>query len=347
MDAADWIGRFRGGELDASGVGELLLWLTDGSVPARDKAGALVAWAGRGETVGEIAALALALRERAVPVPLGEVGCGSLVDLCGTGGDGRRTFNVSTCASFVVAGAGVLVAKHGNRGATSKSGGFDVLEAMGFRIDAGPEIAAACLRETGLCFLFAPRYHPAFKEIAPARKLAAEWGSRTIFNLLGPLLNPARPGAQIVGVPDLSLPPKYAAVLGRMGLGRAMVACGRTETGAPMDEFSTIGVTEVAEWRDGRVETFRLDPAALGFSPCGSSVFSVEDAVGSAGAIRAILRGEESGPRRDLVILNAAAALRVVGRGEGWEGSLARAREVIDSGAAWRKLEQVRAFLQG
>lgn len=348
MGAAKWIGRLRAGELDATGIGEFLAWLTEAAVPASEKADALTAWAARGETVGEIAALALALRDRAVPLPVDRAaGDGPLVDLCGTGGDGRQTFNVSTCASFVVAAAGARVVKHGNRGASSRSGGFDVLEALGFRIDAGPEIAAACLSEAGLCFLFAPRYHPAFKEIAPARKLAGERGSRTIFNLLGPLLNPARPEVQVVGVPDLALPPKYAAVLGRVGLRRAIAACGRTETGAPMDEFSTVGVTEVAEWHDGRVKTSRLDPLALGFAPGDSSVFSVADPGESAETILAILQCRDVGPRRDMVALNAAAALRVAGFGEDWPALLALARETIDSGAAWRKMEEVRAILLG
>lgn len=346
MDAAEWIGRLRAGELDVAGIGELLSWLVDGGVSAAAKADALVAWAGRGETVEEMAALAMALRERAVPVRVVDgAGFGSLVDLCGTGGDGRKTFNVSTCASFVVAASGVRVAKHGNRGATSRSGGFDVLETLGFRIDAGPEVAAGCLEATGLCFLFAPLYHPAFKGIASARKLAGERGSRTVFNLLGPLLNPARPDAQVVGVPDLALPAKYAAVLGRMGLRRAIVACGRTEAGAPMDEFSTIGPTEVAEWRDGRVDTFWMDPAALGFAPCDAGSFVVGDASESAVAIRGILRGDDRGSRRDIVALNAAAALRVAGLSEDWTVVLSMAREAIDSGAAWRKMEQVRAFL--
>lgn len=346
MDAADWIGRLRAGELDVAGIGGLISWLIDGAVRADEKADALVAWAARGETVDEMAALALALRDMAVPVPTADGSRGGvLVDLCGTGGDGRRTFNVSTCASFVVAAAGVMVAKHGNRGATSKSGGFDVLEALGFRIDAGPELAAACLEATGLCFLFAPLYHPAFKEIGPARRLAAERGSRTVFNLLGPMLNPARPEAQVVGVPELGLPPRYAAVLGRMGLRRAIVACGRTETGDPMDEFSTIGATEISEWRDGRVDEFRLNPMGLGFATCDSGAFVVGNVGESAGVIRGILRGEDRGPRRDIVALNAAAALRAAGLGDDWGAVLSMAREAIDNGAAWRKMEQVRAFL--
>ncbi|HPA20109.1 MAG TPA: anthranilate phosphoribosyltransferase [Verrucomicrobiae bacterium] len=347
METGEWVGRLRTGELDVAEVGGFLTWLLDGAVSAGSKADALMAWAARGETIEEMAALALALREMAVPVPaVADSAGGPLVDLCGTGGDGRQTFNVSTCASFVVAGSGIRVAKHGNRGATSKSGGFDVLEVMGFRIDAGPDVAAACLAETGMCFLFAPLYHPAFKQLAPVRKLAAERQSRTIFNFLGPLLNPARPQAQVVGVPDLALPPKYAAVLGRMGLRRAVAACGRTETGAPMDEFSTIGLTDAAEWMEGRVETFQMDPVTLGFSPCDSAVFSVADAAGSAEVIRAILCGEERGPSREIVELNAAAAMRVAGRGEDWAMLLGMAREAIDSRAAWRKLEQVRAFLR-
>ncbi|MCC6353493.1 MAG: anthranilate phosphoribosyltransferase [Verrucomicrobiae bacterium] len=344
MDSGEWIGRLRAGELDAGGIGSFLAWLVDGGVPAEAKADALVAWAARGETVGEMAALGLALRERAVPLRV--TGRGPLLDLCGTGGDGRGTFNISTCASFVVAAAGVSVAKHGNRGATSKSGGFDVLEAMGFRIDAGPELAGACLEATGVCFLFAPLYHPAFKEIVPARRRAAEMGSRTVFNLLGPLLNPARPEAQVVGVPDLGLPPKYAAVLGMMGLRRAIAACGRTESGSPMDELSTIGPTEVSEWREGRVDAFRLDPTSLGFAACDAAAFVVGSAGESAAAIRGILGGEDRGPRRDIVTLNAAAGLRVAGRGDDWNEVLSLAREAIDSGAAWRKMEQVRAFLQ-
>lgn len=347
MEAADWVARLRETEVGAGEIGSLLSWLLDSSLDPEAKADVLMAWADRGETAEEMASMALALRDRAIPVPVYDRSiAGPLVDLCGTGGDGRETFNISTCASFVVAAAGVRVAKHGNRAATSKSGGFDVLEALGFRIDAEPEVAGACLAKTGMCLLFAPHYHPVFKQLAPVRKLAAARGSRTVFNLLGPLLNPARPDAQFVGVPDPALPPKYAAILGKMGLRRALVACGRTESGAPMDEFSISGMTDAAEWKDGELAIFTLDPVDLGFAKCADAEVSVAGAGESARIIQAILCGEDRGPRRWIIELNAAATLRVAGCSDRWPEVLAFARGAIDSGAAWRKLEEVRSFLQ-
>lgn len=345
MDGKHWIERVRAGELAECDTHQALEWLLDAGVAVPEKADLLAVWAARGESAGEIAALAGALRERSVRVPADATPAGGvLVDLCGTGGDGRCTFNVSTCASFVVAGAGVAVAKHGTRGATSKSGGMDAIEALGLRIDAGPEAAAACLKATGLCFLFAPLYHPAFKALAPVRKLAAERGSRTIFNLLGPLLNPARPTAQVVGVPDPALAEKYAAVMGRLGLRRGLVACGRTETGAPMDEMSTVGPTDVAEWRDGCVHRSRLEPSDAGFSGGGAAEFTVASARESAAIIAGILENRDRSARRDIVLLNAAAALRVAGLAEGWKDAVGLAREALESGAAQGKLAAVRGF---
>lgn len=348
MEAADWMERLRAGEMGRSEVGALLAWLLDPSVSAEAKADVLIGWAGRGETADEMATMAVALRDMAIPLPVHKgTGEAPLVDLCGTGGDGRGTFNISTCASFVVAAAGVRVAKHGNRAATSKSGGFDVLEAMGFRIDAEPAVASDCLARTGMCLLFAPHYHPVFKALMPVRKLAAARQSRTIFNLLGPLLNPARPEAQLVGVPNLELPAKYASILGKMGLRRAIAACGRTRSGGTMDEFSVSGITDAAEWKDGQLLTFSLDPAALGFAGSEDAQVSVAGATESARVIQAILCGDDNGPRRWIIELNAAATLRAAGRGDDWAEVLALAREAIDGGAAWQKLEEVRSCLAG
>jgi anthranilate phosphoribosyltransferase len=327
--------------------------LIDADVTAEAKADFLTALARKGETVEEIAAFARELRERAVTPPLGAE-MREILDVCGTGGDRLNTFNISTSVALVVAAAGVTVAKHGNRAITSQAGSADVLEALGIRIDLPPEEAARSLRERHFAFFFAPHYHPAFQHIGPARKLCAGRGQRTIFNFLGPLLNPARPTAQLVGVPHPHLCEPLARVLQTLGVRRGLVVSGKVTgkgndaQGAAealyLDEFSTLGENTVAEFYQERgfttsvigTEPFSLQPATL-------EDLRGHDARTNAEIVRRILQGTERGPKRDAVLLNAAAALLVAGKSrsvqEGWE----LAAVVIDSGRAQAKLKELAA----
>lgn len=313
--------------------------LTTEAVPVEQKAAFLAALAKKGESPDEIAAFAGELRERAIQPPLdAETRARELLDVCGTGGDHLGTFNISTTVAIVCAAAGVTVAKHGNRAITSKSGSADVLEALGIKIDLAPAEAARSLREHGFAFFFAPIYHPAFKHIAPARKLCAERGQRTIFNILGPLLNPARPTAQLMGVPRRELCEPIAHVLQSLGLRRGMVVCGTVGT-AQLDELSTLGTNTIAEFYQERgFANSTLDPRQFPLQPATIADLAGGDREGNAEIIRQIISGQERGPKRDAVLLNAGAALFVAGRvrsiGEGWE----LAAELIDGSMAVAKL---------
>ena len=312
--------------------------LVNESVSVALKADFLTALALKGETTDEIAAFARELREKSICPPYR----GESVDVCGTGGDHLRTFNISTTVAFIVAAAGIPVAKHGNRAITSQAGSADVLEALGIRIDLSPEQAAQSLREEHFAFFFAPKYHPAFKHIGPARKLCAERGQRTIFNFLGPLLNPARPTAQLIGVPKPGLCEPIARVLQSLGIRRGMVVSGCVGGDCFLDELSTLGDTTIAEFYQDR-----------GFS---TSVFSHSRANGTLGdlgggdtaanaeIIRRILRREDTGPKREAVLLNAGAALLVAGRAKSISQGSDLAAELIDSGAAMRKLEGLKKY---
>jgi anthranilate phosphoribosyltransferase len=316
-------------------------------VPAATKAEFLTHLALKGETTGEIAAFARELRARSVqPVLDGETRAGEILDVVGTGGDRLSTFNISTTVALVAAAAGVRVAKHGNRASTSPVGSADVMEALGIPFDQGPEEAARSLREHGFAFFFAPKYHPAFKHIIPARKLCAQRGQSTIFNFLGPLLNPAQPTTALIGVPRPDLCEPLARVLQALGMRRAMVVCGAVpgDNGAVhhLDELSPLGSTTIAEFYQERAltssalapESFPLQPAMLADLRGGGREVN-------AAIIRRILHGEERGPKRDAVLLNAAAALFVADRtrtmAEGWE----LAAETIDSGKARAKLAEL------
>ncbi len=289
--------------------------------------GFLVALRMKGETVEEIAGCARSMRRNAVRVPLQQDG--PLVDTCGTGGDRSGTFNISTTVAFVVAGAGLPVAKHGNRSVSSKCGSADVLEALGANIQLGPEQVARCIEEVGIGFLFAPNFHPAMRyAIGPRREL----GVRTVFNILGPLTNPAFATHQVLGVYDPALTEVMARVLAEMGSRAAFVVHGADG----LDELSTTGVNRVSHLRDGRVETFELDPTELGFSRVSLEALRGGDVQENAAICRRILAGEERGPQRDVVLLNAAAALAAE-TGD-LRAGLERARESLDSGAALQKL---------
>jgi anthranilate phosphoribosyltransferase len=317
--------------------------LTDEKIPAAGKAAFLAALAQKGETPGEIAAFARALRDKSISPPLdAETRAREILDVVGTGGDRLGTFNISTAAAIICAAAGVTVAKHGNRAVTSQAGSADVLGALGVRIDLTPAEAARSLRERHFAFFFAPDYHPAFKHIAPARKLCAEHGQRTIFNFLGPLLNPARPSAMLVGVPRPELCEPIARVLQSLGVRRAMVVCGAVPAKGCLDELSTLGPNTVVEFYQERgfaasvlsPDQFPLHRAALADLIGG-------DRNANAEIVRRILRGEERGPKRDVVLLNAAAALFVAGKTKSLVAGWDLAAAMIDDGRANAKLTEL------
>jgi anthranilate phosphoribosyltransferase len=326
------------GNLSPAEVGTAVAALLDETVVDNAKAEFLTALAQKGETAEEIAAFAQELRARAVDPQIDAANFGGvLLDIVGTGADMAHTFNISSCTMFVAAAAGIAVAKHGNRAITSKCGSADVLAALGARIELPPELARRCLEEAGVTFFFAPTYHPAFKAIAPVRKKLAERKQRTVFNILGPLVNPARPTHQLVGVFDHSLVPRYAEVLRLLRLKHAFVV-----HGDGLDEFSTMGVNTVAELWDGRIELtkrdYRVPNSELRLMPVQLYELAGDDAATNANIFREVLSGKHRGPRRDIVLLNTAAALVVAGKadnfGRGWE----MAAELIDSGAAAEKL---------
>jgi len=326
--------------------------LTDEKIPAAVKAGFLAALAQKGETPDEIAAFARALRDKSIPPPLdAETRAREILDVVGTGGDRLGTFNISTTAAILCAAAGVTVAKHGNRAVTSQAGSADVLEALGVRIDLSPPEAARSLREHHFAFFFAPAYHPAFKHVALARKLCAERGQRTIFNFLGPLLNPARPSAMLVGVPRPEWCEPLARVLQSLGVRRAMVVCGevsdfsggRKAAGENfLDELSTLGPNTIAEFYQERgFATSVLSPGQFPLPPATLADLLGGDRKANAEIVRHLLRGDERGPQRDAVLLNAAAALFVAGKTKSLAEGRECAAETIDSGKAGAKLAEL------
>lgn len=287
----------------------------------------------KGETVEEIAGFARSMRRNARRVPLHANG--PVVDTCGTGGDRSGTFNISTAVAFVVAGTGRRVAKHGNRAVSSRSGSADVLEALGVNIVMSPEQVGRCIEEVGIGFLFAPTFHPAMKyAIGPRREL----GVRTVFNILGPLTNPAFATHQLLGVYDPALAEMMARVLAHLGVRAAFVVHGADG----LDELSTTGVNRVVHLRDGQITTFDLAPEDVGLPRARLDDLRGGDAKENAAIIRRILAGEERGPRRDVVLFNAAAALAAE-HGD-LRAGLEEARASIDSGAALAKLEALVAF---
>jgi anthranilate phosphoribosyltransferase len=304
----------------------------------------LVALHMKGEMVEEIVGFAEAIRAAAVPLALHENSAvdvsdterDALVDTCGTGGDASGTFNISTATAFVAAGAGVRVAKHGNRSLTSKCGSADVMEALGVNINLSPERLAACLRDVGIAFLFAPAMHSAMKHVQAARK---ELRIRTVFNLLGPLTNPAHASAQVVGVYSADLVEKLAEALSMLGLRRVLVVHGSDG----LDEITITGPTRIAEVREGNVRTYEVTPEEFGMKPASLDEILGGDAAANAVIIRQILGGEKS-PRRDVVLLNAAAALVAAGKADHLAGALPLAVQSIDSGGAGAKLEALVRF---
>ena len=287
----------------------------------------------RGETVEEMSGMVAAMLAASERVVLPPKLAGAVVDTCGTGGDRSGTINVSTIAALVVAGAGVPVCKHGGRAASSQAGSADVLEALGVVIDLGPEGVARCVTEAGIGFCFAPRYHPAMRHAIPIRR---ELGVPTAFNFLGPLANPARVRRQVVGVGDPAMAPRMAGVLVAGGATRVMVVHGA----GGLDELSTTGPSAVHSYRDGVMEESRVDPATLGLSPATVEDLRGGDATTNAALARAVLAGE-TGPQRDIVLLNAAAGLMVGGRCDDLQAGLDLAATAIDDGRAAACLERL------
>jgi anthranilate phosphoribosyltransferase len=296
--------------------------------------GLLVGLAAKGTTVEELVGAALVMRDKAVGIACDPDGV--ILDTCGTGGDVRGTFNISTAAALIAAAAGVRVVKHGNRSASSRSGSADVLEQLGVRIDADPRQLAGCLKEANICFAFARLHHPAMKFVAAAR---SSLGIPTIFNLLGPLTNPARARHQLLGVFAPELTERLAAVLRELESERAWVVHG--EDG--LDELSTLGLTRISELAGNQIRTWTLDAAELGLPRARLANLQVNSAAESARMIRDILEGVK-GPARDIAVLNAAGALVVAGHGADLKSALGRVNVAIDDGSALRGLEMLVRF---
>src|SRR5712691_1337888 len=304
--------------------------MLEGGAPVAQIAALLVALRIKGETPDEIAGAAQAMRARAQKVV---VGLERLIDTCGTGGDSSGTFNISTTAAFVAAAGGARVAKHGNRAVSSKCGSADVLTALGVEVELPPEAVAACIDECGIGFLFAPRHHAAMRHVAPVRK---DLELRTLFNLLGPLANPAGARRQLLGVYSAQLVPVLARTLAELGCDRAFVVHGA----GGLDEISTSGATLVCEVRNGTVRQFELLPEDVGVQRAPPEGLRGGDAAENAAMLRGVLRGED-GARRQSVMLNAGAALAAAGVCEGIAEGVSLAAKAIDSGAALDRLERL------
>jgi anthranilate phosphoribosyltransferase len=316
------IDRLAGGDdLAADEAARVLHEVMEGNASETQAAAFLIALRSKGETVHEIAGLARAMRALALPVEAGA----DLVDTAGTGG-GRPTFNISTTAAFVAAGAGCRVAKHGNRSATSQCGSADVLEALGGRIDLEPEAVASCIDALGFGFMFAPKHHSAMRHVVPVRK---ELGVRTIFNFLGPLTNPAGARRQVIGVSDPAKLETIAAALAELGTERALVV----SSSDGLDEFSVSGATRVVELKDGQLATYDVSPEQVGIERARDGAVGAGTPDENAAVLRAVLEGRP-GTERSLAVLNAGAAIYVAGRADSLGEGVLRAEDAIASGAA-------------
>ena len=304
--------------------------IMEGAASPAQIAAFLVALRMKGETITEVTEFARVMREHVVPVrPTRR----PLVDTCGTGGDGLNTFNISTTAAFVAAGAGAAVAKHGNRSVSSKCGSADVLEALGIKVQQSPEEVARYVDEVGIGFMFAPAYHPAIKHAGPVRR---ELAMRTVFNALGPLTNPAGAEAQVIGVYAPALTEMHAAALANLGCKRAFVVHGLDG----MDEISTLGATRITELRDGESRTYGLTPEEVGLRRARPEELAGGTPEENAELLVAILNGREGAPR-EIVLLNAAAAIAAAGLADTLSDGIALAREAVDSGRALRTLREL------
>ncbi len=308
----------------------LLDVIFEGGVAEVQIAAFLAAMRVKKAAVSEIAGLATSLRKHAVPV---NVSVSPLIDTCGTGGAAMKTFNISTAAAFVAAGAGAYVAKHGNRGITSACGSADVLTALGVNVAPGPERVAECIEQAHIGFMFAPKFHPAMKHVQPVRQ---SLDFRTAFNILGPLANPARVPAQVMGVSDAALMPRIAETLKQLGLQRAMVVHSNG-----LDEISTMGPTRILHLKDGLIREEKLDPTEYGIRLADFGELAGGDAVANAAIVRAVLSGQEHGAKKDIVLLNAAAAIIVAGLAKDFVEGIEKADQAIASGKAMDCLEKL------
>jgi anthranilate phosphoribosyltransferase len=329
-----------GQDLDEQQVDAAVVFLLDESADVSKKVNFLEVLAAKGESAGEIAFFVSAMLTRAVDPEIEKLTLTApTIDVCGTGGDKLDLFNVSTTSMFVIAAGGAVVSKHGNRGITSKSGGADVLEALGIRIDLPPEGFRHCLQEAGVGFLFAPQYHPAFKAVVPVRKILAERGQRTIFNLIGPLLNPARPQCQLVGVMDRSLAPTFADILQRLGRKSVWAVSGSTQDGRSVDEVSLLGPTRICKAGATQdVTEEEIQPQDFGLQLAELSDLQGGDAQENAKILTAILDGSDTGPKHDMILLNAGAGLACAGLADSLADGIDIARTIIASGKAHERL---------
>jgi anthranilate phosphoribosyltransferase len=320
-------------DLTTEQTAEVLAEIMDGNASEVETAGVLIALRTKGETVEEIEGLAQTMRRFATPV---ETGRDDLVDTAGTGGDGAGTFNISTAAALVAAAAGAAVAKHGNRAVSSSSGSADVLEALGFELELPPDRVAASIDELGFGFLFAPTHHPAMRHAAPVRR---ELAARTVFNVLGPLTNPAGARAQVVGVYAPELVPTIAAVLAQLGARRAFVVHGA----GGIDELSPAGANLVCEVAGGKVRRREIDPRDFGVPRCRTRDLAGGSPEENAATIREILAGA-AGPKREAVLLNAGGAVAAGGHARDLKDGYRIAAEAVDSGLAAARLDELIAF---
>ena len=325
--------------LDNTQIAEAAACLVDPALASGAKADFLRALAQKGETPAEIAAFVQEFLKLAVDPQIDRAKLpGPMLDVVGTGGDKLHLFNVSSTAMFILAAGGVCVTKHGNRGITSKAGGADVLEALGIKIDLPVEKVVHGIESIGLGFFFAPLYHPAFKAVAEARKLLAAEGQRSIFNVLGPLLNPGRPDYQLIGVFDPKLTRVFGEILVKLGRKGAWVVHGSVGAGQGMDELSTLGVNEVCQLEDGKLSEMKIDPKTLGFGKAKLEELIGGDAAENATILEGVLAGTIKGAKRDIAVLNAAAGFVITGKAADMAAGKALAEEVLNRGAAHAKL---------
>ncbi len=333
-----------GQDLDRRQVEAAAEFLLDESAEATKKGDFLKALAHKGETPAEIAAFVEAFLAHSVAVDLPpEERTGPTIDVCGTGGDGLNLFNVSTTSMFIIAAGGAVVVKHGNRGVTSKSGGADVLEALGVDIEQGPADFRETVQRAGVGFLYARKYHPAFKAIAPVRAQLAEQGIKTLFNLIGPLLNPCRPQCQLVGVTERAMTHTFADILERLDRESVWAVHGQTADGCGVDEVSLMGPTRIC--KGGNLQDHvdeEVNPADFGLEVAPVSDLVGGDAKSNAQILINILGGEEKGPRRDMVLMNAGAGLACAGLADDLGHGIEIARGLVASGQALNRLEAMR-----
>lgn len=320
----------QGNDLTFEQAKNLLDIVFEGEVADVQIAAFLAAMRAKGATANELAGLAGSLRDHAVHI---EAGIDNLVDTCGTGGAKLKTFNISTAAALVAAGAGVYVAKHGNRGITSKCGSADVLVQLGVNIAPGPELVARCISQAHIGFMFAPKFHPAMKHVQPIRQ---NLDFRTVFNILGPLANPAGATAQVMGVPEQRLMRKIAETLSVLGVKRAMVVHSEG-----LDEISTMGPTKILELKGGQITAGEINPAGYGIGSADFDALKGGDAEANAKILTQILSGQETGAKKDIVVLNAAAAIIVAGLADDFEAAIDLADSAIRNGKASAALEKL------